>query len=249
VKEKSGHQKSSTIVPMVAVMMMLMLTSCASPSSSGQTAYGYMDTVTVTGVGEAFGEPDMATVQFGYSASNEDVGTALEQANVAIERISAALIQLGVAEVDIQTTNFSVWPEDQYEPMTGIPTGVKLYRVENTMRVVIREIDSVAEVIQTALDQGTNNVYGLTFGIDDTDAIAAQARSAAVADARVRAEQLVEEMGAQLGEARIASETYGISAFPEMATYAMGLGGGAPSISEGQLSVSVQVNMTFDLLR
>jgi uncharacterized protein YggE len=233
----------------MASMLVLALSSCASPSSSSKAAYGYMDTVTVTGMGKVYGTPDMATVQFGYSTSNKDVGTALDQANQAIKKISAALLQMGIREADIQTTNFSIWPEDQYDPVTGIPTGEKLYRVENTIRVVIREIDKVAEVIQTALNEGANNVYGLNFGIDDTDAIAAQARSAAVADARVRAEQLVREMGAQLGEARIASETYGISAFPEMAAFALGLGGNAPAISEGQLEVSIQVNMTFDLLR
>jgi uncharacterized protein YggE len=219
---KTIHWQAFTMI----VVMMLSISSCTSPSSPGQAAYGYMDTVTVTGVGKAYGMPDMATVQFGYSTSNREVGIALDQANQAIERISAALLQMGVAEADIQTTNFSVWPEDQYDPMTGTPTGEKLYRVENTIRVVIRDIDKVADVIQVALDEGANNVYGLTFGIDDTDAIAAQARSAAVADARVRAEQLVREMGAQLGEVR-----------------------NAPSISEGQLEVSIQVNMTFDVVR
>jgi len=227
-----------------------LLASCASPATQGQPSVGYFDTVTTTGFGEAYGKPDMASTQFGYSTSDEDVGAALARANNAIEGITTALLQLGIGEADIQTTYFSVWPEDQYEPMTGIPTGQKLYRVENTLRVVMRDITRVAEVIQTALDSGANNVYGLNFAIDDTSVIAAEARTAAVSDARARAEQLARDLGAQLGEARIASETYGNSTYPVGAEYELGLGGGgAPPISEGQLVVSVQVNVTFDLIR
>jgi uncharacterized protein YggE len=232
------------------ILLAFALTGCAPAATAGQAANGYMDTVTVTGFGQAYGEPDMASTQFGYSTADENVGVALTRANDAMDRITAALVQQGIAAADIQTTNFSVWPEDQYEPLTGIPTGQKLYRVENTIRVVMRDISKVADVIQSGLDSGANNVYGLSFGIDDTSTIAAVARTAAVANARARAEQLASELGAQLGEARIASETYGSSVFPQGAEFELGLdGGGGPPINEGQLAISIQVNLTFDLVR
>ncbi|TFH32989.1 MAG: DUF541 domain-containing protein [Anaerolineales bacterium] len=248
---KLGKFQQMGLLAMVTILIVaLALAGCASPAAPGQASSGYLDTVTTTGTGEAYGKPDKATIQFGYTASDEDVGVALNQANDAIEQITAALTSIGIAEADIQTTYFSVWPEDKYEPMTGIPTGQKLYRVENTLSVVMRDITQVAAVIQTGLDSGANNVYGLSFGIDDSSAIAAEARTAAVADARNRAEQLAQELGAQLGEARMASETYGNSGFPQGADYALGMGGGgAPPISEGQLTINVQVNVTFDLVR
>jgi uncharacterized protein YggE len=232
------------------VFSAMIISGCVAAPTADQGAYGYMDTVTVTGFGEAYGVPDMATVQFGYSTSNESVETALQGANQTIDEITSALTQQGIATSDIQTTNFSVWPEDQYDPMTGMPTGVRLYRVENTLQVIIRDISAVAQVIEAALDQGANNVYGLTFGIQNTDAIAVQARMDAVANGRVRAEQLAQELGVELGEARIASETYTTGAY-DTPEFARGLGGGAgaPSISEGQLVVRVQVNLTFDLIR
>lgn len=232
-------------------VLLFSLAGCAAGEAVDQGAYGYMDTVTVTGFGEAYGMPDMATVQFGYSTMNSEVATALSQANQAIERITSALTGAGLADTDIQTTNFSVWPEDRYDPMTGMPTGERVYRVENTIQVVIRDISMVSQVIETALDQGANNVYGLSFGIDDTSAIAIQARMAAVEDGRERASQLAGELGLELGEARIASETYSTGNYLDTPEFARGLGGGggAPAISEGQLVVRVQVNLTFDLVR
>jgi uncharacterized protein YggE len=231
------------------VVAALTLTGCVTSPAVDSTKGEMSNTVSVVGYGEAFGKPDIATVSFGYNTADEVVASALERANMTIEGITHELAQLGLNEVDVQTTNFSVWPEDQYDPETGMLTGVRLFRVENQIRVIVRDINLVPEVIQAALDQGASNVYGLTFGIDDTTVIAAEARTAAVADARTRAEQLAQELGAELGEAQVASEMMGGGVYPS-AEYAMGIGGGGgPPMSEGQLGITVQVSVTFDLIR
>ena len=251
MNSKGTRKNANRFALMVILVTALTLAGCTAAPATTQASYGYFDTITVTGFGEAYGAPDIATVQFGYSTSNSAVDVALSQADQTIDRITAALMEAGILGADIQTTNFSVWPEDQYDPFSGTPTGERLYRVENTLQVVIRDISLVSQVIETALDQGANNVYGLIFGMDDSSVMAEQARSVAVADGRARAEQLASELGLQLGEARIASETYGTSNYFDTPEFARGLGGGGggPSISEGQLVVRVQVNMTFDLLR
>lgn len=234
----------------VALLLAISISGCAGGAGAPVNSQGYLDTITTTGYGEAYGKPDMAQVQFGYSAVDTSIGTALEASNGAVERIKQAMLQIGIAEADIQTTNFSVWPEEQYDPMTDQPSGERKYRVENTIQVIIREISKVAEVIETGLDNGANNVYGLTFSIDDTSEIAKQARSAAVADTRQRAEQLASEIGAALGEVRIMTEISTYGAYPVMRTAAeTAVGGGAPSISEGQLVLTIEVNVTYDIQR
>lgn len=251
MKAKNGSNKIRRSIQALAILFTLVLAGCGTTSSEVQGTSGYLDTVTVTGFGEAYGVPDMATIQFGYTKSDTTISVALAQANETVDRISAALVERGIAASDIQTTNFSVWPEDQYDPMTGLPTGERLYRVENTIQVVIRDIEMVAPVVEMALDQGANNVYGLTFGIADTNAIAVKARTAAVEDGRERAMQLADELGLGLGEARIANEIYDSGNYFDTPEYARGIGGGggAPAINEGQLVVRVRVNITFDLVR
>jgi hypothetical protein len=101
--------------------------------------------------------------------------------------------------------------------------------------------------MQTGLGAGANTLNGLSFGISDMKALEAEARTAAVADARERAQQLADAFGVTVGEVVSVSESFG--SFPLFADFGGAkldaIGGAAPSVSPGQLSVSVQVNLSF----
>jgi uncharacterized protein YggE len=236
----------------LAALSMLAFGCAAGGTQAGNSVpagQGYLDTISVTGFGESVGAPDTGTIQLGFSTSNASIEQAMNESNATLDGITQAVVALGVDPADVQTTNFSVWPEDRYDPVTGMPTGEKSYRVDNSINVVVRDLSLMPQVIQTALDHGANNLYGLNFTIEEDSQLAAQARANAVADARVRAEQLASELGVTLGEARIASEVYNNNAGPMIeAAYGMG-GGGAPPISEGSLTVSIQVVVTYDIVR
>jgi uncharacterized protein YggE len=237
------------ILPLVLIAG--LLSSCSAigltPGSYGGTL---VDTISVTGVGEAFGRPDISTVQVGVSVSNPDVGDAVAESNSRMEAITAALVEMGVAAGDIQSTNFSVWPEDRYDPQTGQPTGERVYHVDSTVIAKIRDIDRAGEAIEVALDAGANNVYGLGFSIDDTAALEAEARGLAIEDAHERAEQLAQQFGVGLGEVVTINE----AAYGPPMTYSPAVGGmggaeGAPPISEGTLALNVTVNVTYAIER
>jgi len=215
-------------------------------TSSGDTP---ANAITVTGFGEAYGAPDVAYVSLGVDVINEDIGEAVSQSNQTTEGVRDAILQLGIAEEDLQTADFSVWTEDVYAPDTGLPTGQRRYHVVNTLRITVRDLDQVASVIENGLDAGANSVGGLSFGIDDTTSLENTARVDAVADARARAEALAEALGVTLGGPISAVESYGYDIMPvARAEAAMGMGGGgAPPISQGQLSVSVQVTVVYSI--
>lgn len=204
--------------------------------------------ITVTGIGAASGTPDVANLQLGIDSADSDPAIAYENANNQIEAMSAALIQMGIASNDIQTSNFNLYWSDKYSP-SGMPTGEREYHVQHTLNVIIRDISQVGAVIGTALETGSNNIYGLTFGIDDPMPLINEAQVIALDDAQKRAEQIAQIIGAELGEIITVDE--GIS-YPQMAysTFASGRGGGggdvseAP-ISEGSLAVDLQVTVTY----
>lgn len=231
--------------PPAAAALLLAACSTISPGSYGGTL---ADTISVSGVGEAFGPPDIATVQLGVNVTDPDIGDAVAESNAAMEAVTAALVELGVSAGDIQSTNFNVWPEERYDPQTGQPTGERIYHVDSTVIAKLRQIDQVGEAIEAALDAGANSVYGLNFGIDDTRALEAEARTLAIQDARDRAQQLAEEFGVGLGEVvTIGETTYGP---PMTYSVAMGIGGeGAPPISQGTLALNVTVNVTYAIER
>jgi uncharacterized protein YggE len=231
----------------LGLVLLAGLAACA-PQPAVSSAQGYLDTISVTGTGEASGAPDIASISLGISITKTSIAAAMDESNTVMEDITQALVDLGVAPEDIQTSNFSIWPEDRYDPNTGELLAQRNYRVENTLSLRVRDLSTLAQVVEAALENGANNLYGLDFSVDDSSELAAQARALAVADAQVRAEQLAQELGVTLGEARIVSEQYGGIDVRMESARPMG-GGGGPPLSEGSILVSIQVDVTFDMSR
>jgi len=203
-------------------------------------------TLTVDGFGQAFGAPDVAIVQLGVQNSSTDVLEAYNSTNSAVESLIAALVDAGIAEADIQTTGLYMYQDTPYNPTTGEPSDEPIYRVQNSLNVTVRDVEQVGAVINAGVSAGANNIGGITFSIADPAELAQEARSSAIDDARQRAEQLAGLMGVTLGDPTIIVETNdtGGPIFYDRAQAAMG-GGGAP-VQEGQLSVAVQVRVTFN---
>lgn len=235
----------SVLVVVAAMLSLVALPAGAQDGSVGKP----VNSISVSGSGEASGTPDVAYINLGTDTIGADVGEAVEQANTDMAAIIAAIIETGVAAEDIQTLNFNVWPEDRYGT-DGQPTGERVYHVNNALNVTVRDIAQVSAVIDAGLSAGADSVNGLSFGIDDTSALEQDARVAAVADARQRAEQLAAAFGVSVGEPIIISEvtnSYNPPIPYAMDAVAMGGGAGGPQITPGQLQVNVQINVTFAL--
>jgi uncharacterized protein YggE len=207
-------------------------------------------TITVSGVGSASGEPDIAYVQVGAERTDRDLGAAFNATAAAMRAVIDALTALGIAPEDIQTTSLNVYPQDRYGSDGQIIE--RVFQVSNIIQVTVRDIAQIEAVVTTAVAQGANTVYNLSFGISDSAALEQQARQAAAADARARAEQLAAAFGVTLGRPLTISES--VSSSSPVLPYASG--GMAMAaltdvrsqpISGGQLSVSVSVQVTFAL--
>lgn len=217
------------------------------------------DTITVTGTGIGTGAPDIANLEIGVENISENVADAFSATNDTIDIVVQSIIDLGVAPEDIRTVGLNVYSQERFPMDMAMMEGgqqemQREYRVSNTVRVTVRDIEMVEDVLDTAISNGANNIFGLHFGIDDRDALEQTARVNAMENARERASQLAEIMGVELGDAIIVVESSGgsspfdvanLSAFDEM----QGLGGGNASVSSGQLSVNVRVQVTFSINR
>ena len=204
-----------------------------------------MRTIQVVGIGTAFGAPDMATVEVGVDVPDSDFGMAFDSANAVMKTVLAEISALDIPSEDIQTTSINVWFEDKYNPQTGVPTGERDYHVSQSLRIIVRDIEMISEVISMAVDNGANQIYGLNFSFSDTASLESTAREMAVTDARVKAEHLAELMGVELGEV-VTVVDFGTN------------GSGSPmdggvmydraesiSVAPGQLSVNSNLQITF----
>lgn len=206
------------------------------------------NTITVSGVGSASGAPDIARLDVGVDVVDADVATAFNTASDTLSNVINALVEAGIAREDIRTSGINMWVEDRFGMDTGGEQGQRVYHVSQSLNIVVRDISTVGDVITAAVEAGANQIYGLTFSISDTTALEEEARAEAFANAQERAGNLAEVMGVTLGEPVIVIENHG-GGFPgpvAFDTAASGLGGGAGvPVEGGQLTVSVQVQVTF----
>lgn len=209
-------------------------------------------TITVNGIGTAAGKPDIATVQFGIETVNTTLATAFTQAADTIKAITDALTKQKISPADVQTTQVTVQPQDRVDPSRGI-TGNYIYRVRSMIRVTIRDVTQVDQIIRAAVDAGANIVDNFTFGIDNIAGLEQQARVAAIKNARDRATQLADSFGFAVGDAIIVSETVSNNGFPPPTAPVGSVTRGATTdannipVSVGQLIVTVQVQVSFNI--
>jgi uncharacterized protein YggE len=231
----------------VGSLIVAMLAACMPTTElAGDSPEARSGGITVIGRGEAFGQPDEAYVNVGVETFAEAVSDATTQNEATIRSIVSTLQEKGIAAEDIQTSNYSLWAE-QYYGERG-PEGIVGYRVSNQVSVVIRDIEKVGDVLTAVTEAGANSIYGVSFLVADPAALQAEAREKAIADAQERAASLAQLSNVTLGPILSVSEVSAPSSSVQ------GLGGGAEravaeapgtSISPGQLSYHVQVEMMF----
>jgi uncharacterized protein YggE len=202
--------------------------------------------VTVLGEGTVTVQPDIATVTIGVQVTKPTLPEAQSEATKQMTSVLNAIAKAGVKKEDIQTAYYSVNVIQNYDN-TGTPTEITGYQVSNQVNVTVRDLTKVGSLLEDVVAAGANSIYGITFGIADPSAAQSQARAAAVADAKKRAEELAKAAGLSLG--RVVSISEGV-AQPVPNVYSQGAGGkgGAVPVQSGTLQVTIDVQVTYELV-
>lgn len=207
------------------------------------------DTVTVTGEGKVTAIPDIGLIQLSVESRGSTVSQVQADGTAKINSIVAFLKGLDIAKEDLKTTQYNLYPRYSYNPETG-QQRLDGYQLSQTVEVKIRNLDRVGEVLAGAVDRGANQVGGLTFAIDDPFKFEQEARLAAIAQARQKAEALAEAAGIELGEVRSFSENVNNPPLPPV-YYSRGLAeadsAAAPQVEAGSQEVTVSVSLSFEL--
>jgi uncharacterized protein YggE len=199
--------------------------------------------ITVVGQGKASAQPDVVRAQVGVEVIAPTVQEAMRESNSRMTAVLAKLQELGVAEKDIQTSNYSISPERSYERGPGEVTG---YRVSNMVQVTIRQLDQVGAILDRVVAAGANNIYGVSFTLDDPRPLEGEARAKAMADAEAKAQELAKLGGVSLGRVIAISEVVGGTSVP-VARAALEMGGGGGPIAAGELEITVQIQVTYEI--
>lgn len=196
----SQIRQHSTIAVLVGISLVIALVFATMRQAGAQetttvtTSEPSPTTLTVTGQGTVVVEPDTASVAFGVTIEDETLATAQAEATSTMTAILAAVTDAGVAERDVQTVDYSVTILYDYDD-DGNVTRILGYQVSNTVNVTVRQLDSLGTILDAVVAQGANNVYGVSFFVNDTTAAASQARIAAVEDAMAKANDIATAAG------------------------------------------------------
>jgi uncharacterized protein YggE len=235
------------------LLMASLLTACgtiAKAQSDQPTATGekVTRTLSVNGTGKAYLVPDIAYINIGVHTEGKNAAEAMALNNVNSQKVIDSVKAAGVDEKDIQTTNFSIYPQQSYD-QNGKPTGEITYMVDNTIYVTVRDLTKIGDLLDAAVQAGANNIYGIQFDVSDKSAALSQAREAAVKDAQIAAQEFAKAAGVELGPVQTIS-SYDSSPVP----MAEGKGGGmavaeaaSVPVQAGQMVVTVNVSMVFEI--
>lgn len=244
-------RKLSLLTLFVLLCSAMLLSACAggqafaqSPTTSAPEAPPR--TLSVTGTGKSYLVPDIAYIYIGVHTENAEASKAVAENTSRSQKVTEALKQFNIAAKDIQTSNFSIYPQQQFDPQ-GKVIGV-LYVVDNTVYVALRDLTKIGNLLDAVVNAGANTISGISFDVENKTAALTEARAAAVADAQKQAQELAKAAGVTLGEIMSIS-TYASTPYPIYdgrggAGAAMGA---AVPIAPGQTVLQVDVSITYTL--
>lgn len=224
----------------------LLLTGCETKVVTAPAQSTALETVTAQGMGKTLAAPDAAEISLGVSFTEPSAKDALDKTSKAADKLSSAVQKAGVAKEDVQTANISVYP--QYREKSGKPE-ITGYQASIDVRVKVRDIERVGDVIAAGSDAGATNVSGPNFVLDNDAAASAKAIENAMDKARERGEAMAKAAGRKLGEIRAVSDS-GVSTPIYHGAWSDGMKGYAAeaiAVEPGQLDITATVTVIFDL--
>ena len=183
------------------VFVVIALVGCAGGGTVSDTE---PPTITARGIGRVTGVPDTVVITLGVESESAQASEALAGNNERTRAVIDLLKQAGVAEEDIQTSQFSINPRFDNEGRAIVG-----YFVTNLLTArVSDDVDAGALIDKAAQAAGNDiRVQSIQFEIDDKGSLYEDARQEAVEEAKNQAEQLAEAAGVELGSIRSITES------------------------------------------
>ncbi len=216
----------------------------AALTRSAAAAAGSGDGITVTGTGKVTGTPDTLRISMSVNTTAPNVDDALRQANAAMAAVQKALRDRGVDARDLQTSGLSIQPNYK---SSGTPDG---YAVYENLTATVHDLSKAGSTLSAAAAAGGNAVRidGVSVDLADATGLMGGARTAAMADAKAKAQQYATAAGRPLGQVVSVSEVVagaGPQPLYDLPQSSAASGAASVPIQAGSQDVSVQVTVVY----
>jgi uncharacterized protein YggE len=243
----------SFVLVMLGIFLVVETMSAYKSFRSQDIAY---NSISVTGEGEVYAVPDIASFSYSVAADAPTVTEAQNQVTAKMNAILDEVKNLGVEEKDITTSNYSVYPKYKYSqgvctnnfcpPSQQIADG---FTVSHDITLKVRNTDSAGKVLAAVGSKGATNVSGLNFTTDDPSKIQDQARAKAIADAREKAKTLAKNLDVDLVKIVSFSDNSYPTPYPMYGGVAMdkAVSTQAPTLPVGENKVTSSVTVVYEI--
>jgi len=240
----SAAAVAATVSAMAILVTMIVTAVHGAPAMAQDSDKTQSATITMNATGEVTAVPDMALISTGVVSEAERARDALDANTAAMVAIIRGLREAGVQGRDIQTTDFSVQPRYNRDRDSG-ETRIDGYRVVNSVRIRVRDIEKLGDVLDVAVDDGSNQISNIRFDVSNGEEVRDEARRRAVDAATQKARIYAEAAGVELGRVmRIAEQGGGQQPQPRMMRTAVAE---SVPIEAGETTISVGVSMSWEL--
>jgi len=206
--------------------------------------------IKVSATGTSVQAPDLATVSAGAVSEGKTAREAMIANATKMTAVFDALIEAGIDEENITTSQLSLQPRYNYQNRQNGRNQPRIdgYEARNTVTVKSDDIETVGVMLDALVKAGVNNIHTVDFSVKDPKAAQAQAREQAILDAREKAQAMARAAGVKLGKLTSMSENgnYNPSLFQTSARASSALSEATP-ISAGEQTLNVTVNLVYEI--
>lgn len=204
-------------------------------------------TLSLSAHGEVEATPDKATITLGVQVKAPTAGQAMSEDAARMTRVIAALRKAGIAERDIQTANLNLNADYDYAPNQA-PRLVG-YQASNEVTITVNDLSRLGSAVDASVTAGADQVNGVAFGLKDPRQAEDAARRAAVAALQAKADLYASATGYRVRRLVNLSEGGGGPAAPIRPMAFAKVAETATPVAPGQLSVQVEINGVYELVK
>ncbi|RZA31233.1 MAG: SIMPL domain-containing protein [Lysobacteraceae bacterium] len=222
--------------------------SAQAQNAAGYAVPGDATLLSVSANAQASRVPDVATISAGVVTQAVDGNAAMRQNAEQMARVMEAIKDAGIPEKDVQTSGINLSP--QYRYVENEAPKITGFQASNTVNLKVRDIARLGKVLDALAAQGSNQINGPSFEIDQPEPVYDEARLAALKKAQARAETYAKSLGLRVRRIVSISEGGGNN-FQPMPMMAMRASKAEmdTQVSPGETTLSVNLDVVFELGR
>lgn len=236
---------------LLRLLALSLLLAVAVPAVAPAQTADLRRKLSVTGQSSTLVANDAARLSLGVQATRPSPRIALQAASRQMQRVISAVKAAGIAPSDIRTQNLAL--SRLVTRLKGGRTKSRGYRATQSIRVIVRDVDSIGVLVQRAVGAGATQVSGPDFFVLDASRLYREALGLAFDDAEAAAEVLAQRAGARLGPVLSIDERTSNEPEPQVVADAPSGAPAAPQappppVQAGQTRVDATVDVVFELV-